>query len=196
MRAEVAVRLQRLPHLSLVVYPDAMLRAVCEPVERFDSSLQDVVQEMFDLLQACAGIGLAGPQVGLQQRVMIGHIEGQPVCLVNPEIQDTSEPGVKAEGCLSLPGVQVNVARPERLRVAGYDPCGRKTSFGATGLWARVMQHEIDHLNGVLICDHARPSGAECQHCTLSLPAVLVEERKHHLHPGRQHLHLHRKKDS
>jgi peptide deformylase len=173
--------------LKLARYPDAALRTVCEPVERFDSSLRDVMQEMFELLRAHAGRGLAGPQVGLRQRVLIGHLDGRPLYLVNPEIKAACDPGLREEECLSLPGIRVRLHRPERLRVTGYDPHGRKTSFGATGWWARTIQHGVDHLNGILICDHARPARRECRHCRLALPAVLIEERKHlrpPRHPG------------
>jgi peptide deformylase len=103
--------------------------------------------------------------------------------LANLEIQDASEPRDGVETCLSLPGVQVNVRRPERIRVVGYDLLGQRRSFGAVGLWARVIQHELDHLNGVLICDYQHPEGQKCSHCPLELPAVLVEERKHQSRP-------------
>lgn len=164
--------------LSLVLYPDTVLRAVCEPVERFDSALRDVADEMLELLWHQFGIGLAGPQVGLRQRLMVCHIGDRPLVLANLEVKDATEPRDSVEGCLSLPGVQVNVRRPERIRVTGYDLRGQRRSFGATGLWARVIQHELDHLNGVLICDYQHHEGEKCSHCPLELPAVLVEERK------------------
>jgi peptide deformylase len=125
---------------------------------------------------------LAGPQVGLRQRLWVGRLDGRALCLINPEIQAACEPDTREETCLSLPGIRVPVKRPERLRVTGYDARGQKTSFGATGWWARAIQHGVDHLNGVLICDYARPTAPECQRCRLSLSAVLVEERKHYLH--------------
>lgn len=193
-RGKVEARRQRLPELTLMRYPDPVLRAICAPVESFDSSLRDIVQGMFGVLETYGGIGLATPQVNLQQRVLVGCIYEQRVCLVNPEIQDASRPGVQTEGCLSLPGVEVQVRRPERLRVAAYDLRGRKTSFGASGLWARLIQHEMDHLNGVLICDYCRPAAAECEQCALALPAVLIEDRKRRLYPDRPTAHnIHRK---
>jgi peptide deformylase len=183
LSGEAAAREHRLHRLSLVLYPDPVLRAVCPPVEVFDSSLRDLVQEMFDLMQSHGGIGLAAPQVALEQRVLVAAIEGRHLCLANPEVRDAAEPAEFLEGCLSLPGVRVKVARPERIRVTGFDPCGRKTSFGATGLWARVIQHELDHLNGVLICDRGHPVAEQCAQCPLMLPAVLLEERKQRSHP-------------
>lgn len=167
--------------LSLVYYPDPVLRAVCAPVETFDAALRDTVEEMFALMRAHAGIGLAGPQVAIERQLLVCAIGEQQLCLTNPALQESSEPADFVEGCLSLPKVQVSVRRPERIRVSGYDPQGRKTCFAATGLWARVIQHEMDHLNGVLICDYRRPSVGGCDECPLSLPAVLVEERKHRM---------------
>lgn len=170
--------------LSLVLYPDTILRAVCEPVEAFDSTLRDVADEMLALMRQHGGIGLAAPQVGLRQRLIVGGLDDLPFVLANVEVQDASNPRDAVEGCLSLPGTRINVGRPERIRVTGYDLHGQRRSFGATGLWARVIQHELDHLNGVLICDYNHPEQEKCEHCPLELPAELVEERKHLSRPG------------
>lgn len=169
--------------LSLVLYPDTLLRTVCEPVEAFDSALRDVADEMLALMRQHRGIGLAAPQAGLRHRLIVCGLEDRLFALSNFEIKDATEPGDFIEGCLSLPGVQVNVRRPERVRITGYDLHGQRRSFGAAGLWARVIQHELDHLNGVLICDYHHPERKECAHCPLDLPAVLVEERKHQSRP-------------
>lgn len=177
---ERAERHRQLQRLRLTIYPDAILRTVCRPVEVFDSTVGDLVREMFELMRAHAGIGLAGPQVAVAQRVLVADLEGRRLCLTNPVIQDAYDPGCFDEGCLSLPGIRVSVLRPERIRVTGFDACGQRTSFGAVGLWARVIQHELDHLNGVLICDRGSPVGEQCAQCSLSLPATLIEERKQH----------------
>jgi peptide deformylase len=172
------------PRVSLVLYPDQVLRTVCQPVETFDSALRDLADEMLSLMQHHQGIGLAAPQVGLRQRLMVSRIEDQPLVLANLEVKDSTEPRDLIEGCLSLPGVQVNMRRPERIRVSGYDVHGRRRSFGAVGLWARVIQHELDHLNGVLICDYRHPGVEQCEHCPLELPAELIEQRKHRSRPN------------
>jgi peptide deformylase len=172
--------------LSLVLYPDQVLRSVCQPVESFDSALRDLADEMLSLMQHHRGIGLAAPQVGLRQRLMVSRIEDHLLVLANLEVKDFGEPRDFVEGCLSLPGVQVNVRRPERIRVTGYDQHGERRSFGAVGLWARVIQHELDHLNGVLVCDYQHPESNQCQHCPLELPAELLEERKHRSRPNRR----------
>jgi peptide deformylase len=175
---EVAAHRRQAPELSLVYFPNPILRVECRPVDRFDSALRDLVQEMFSLMQVHAGIGLAGPQATVEQRVFVCAIQGRQLCLTNPEIQEAGEPGEFVEGCLSLPNIQISVTRPERIQVSGYNMRGHKVRFGATGLWARVIQHELDHLNGVLICDRGRPPAQPCGPCSLALPAVLIEERK------------------
>jgi len=172
------------PHrLRLVLHPDSVLREVCHPIEQFDSTLRDIADEMLGLMRCHRGIGLAAPQVGLRHRLIVCGIEHQLFVLTNFDVKDASEPRDFVEGCLSLPGVQVNVRRPERIRVTGYDVHGQRRSFGATGLWARVLQHELDHLNGVLICDYNHPPGEKCGHCPLELPTELIEERKHQSRP-------------
>jgi len=168
---------------SLSLYPDRVLRTICDPVERFDSTLRDVADAMWELMWRHQGLGLAAPQVGLNQRLMVCEIRGRLLALANVEVKDPGDLRHSEEGCLSLPGVQVNVRRPERIRVTGYDLHGQRRSFGATGLWARVIQHEVDHLNGVLICDHQRPQAEQCSRCPLELPAMLHEERMHGSRP-------------
>jgi peptide deformylase len=172
--------------LSLVLYPDTILRTVCEPVDTFDSTLRDVADEMLTLMRQHQGIGLAAPQVGLRHRLMVCGIENRLFALTNYEVKDATEPRDFIEGCLSLPGVQVNVRRPERIRITGYDLHGQRRGFGAAGLWARVIQHELDHLNGVLICDYNHPEAEKCAQCPLELAAELVEERKHQSRPRRR----------
>jgi peptide deformylase len=172
--------------LSLVLYPDQVLRTVCQPVETFDSALRDLADKMISLMHCHSGIGLAAPQIGLRQRLIVSRIEVHPLVLANLEVKDCTEPQNSIEGCLSLLGIMVKVRRPERIRVSGYDVHGHRKSFAATGLWARVIQHELDHLNGVLICDYGPPSESG-EECPLALPAALVEEHHHESHPFRPH---------
>lgn len=160
---EAKERREALRHLSLRLHPDAVLRETCDPVERFDSSLRDLLAEMRTLMLSHRGIGLAAPQVGIRQRLFIGEIEGIYRPLVNPILRPFPETDEMVEGCLSLPGVRVNVRRHSRILVAGYDPRGRKVQWEADALWARVMQHELDHLNGVLILDHGTPIREEME---------------------------------
>lgn len=140
--------------LSLRIFPDEILRQVCEPVERFDAELRELIHEMLILMRANNGIGLAAPQVGITKRLFVAEYENHTISLINPEIINFNGQDEMVEGCLSLPNVQVNIKRNERILVDGIDLTGQKIQLEMTGLWARMAQHEIDHLNGVLICDH------------------------------------------
>lgn len=142
--------------LNLRVFPDEALRQPCEPVERFDAELRDLIDEMFILMRVREGIGLAAPQVGITRRLFVCEIENRSISLINPSIMAVGGQAEMIEGCLSLPDVQVNVTRNDRLLVVGYDREGGKRQLEFTGLWARVIQHELDHLNGVLICDYGK----------------------------------------
>jgi peptide deformylase len=142
--------------LSLRFYPDPLLRGLCFPVGRFDSWLSDLLADMLELMRAHEGVGLAAPQVGITKRLFVAEIQGCSMCLVNPVITARSGSDRMDEGCLSLPGVSVDVQRDWQIEVQGFDAQGRRQTHRVEGLWARVMQHEIDHLDGVLICDHKK----------------------------------------
>ncbi len=135
---------------------DPVLRTRAREVERFDDDLRDEVRRMGLLMHDAHGIGLAAPQVGVSHRVLVYRVEpDSPVnALVNPVIEWSGEDGeVLEEGCLSLPGVQVEVERPIHVRVRARDEHGDEVLVEASGLEARVIQHELDHLDGVLILD-------------------------------------------
>jgi peptide deformylase len=140
--------------LSLRLHPDPLLRDRCHPVERLDGWLSDAVAEMLTLMRVHQGIGLAAPQIGLTKRLFVAEVQGCSLCLVNPAIVSRSGCDRREEGCLSLPGTYVDIQRAWQIEVQGFDARGRKQKHRVEGLWARVMQHEIDHLDGVLICDH------------------------------------------
>ena len=147
--------------LALRTLPDPLLRLVCDPVDAFDRSLRELVEEMRQLMQRHQGIGLAAPQAGVALRLFVGEIDGRRLSVVNPRLQACgagSEEGV--EGCLSLPGLEFPVPRAKAVEVRGRTPEGKAQSFIAEGLWARLVQHEVDHLNGRLICDHG-PTAVE-----------------------------------
>lgn len=137
-------------------FGDPVLRATALPVERFDEDLEREVARMGELMHDALGIGLAATQLGVLHRVLVyrAYVDDPITALVNPVLEWTSEELETAEeGCLSLPGVHVEVERPARLRVHAQDPAGKKLQIEAEGLEARVIQHEIDHLDGVLILD-------------------------------------------
>lgn len=135
---------------------DPVLRASALPVDRFDDALKQEVQRMGELMHDALGVGLAATQLGVLHRVLVYRTDPEaPItALVNPVLEWVSEELESVmEGCLSLPGVHVEVERPARVRVSAHDPAGGKLRIEADGLAARVIQHEVDHLDGVLILD-------------------------------------------
>jgi peptide deformylase len=135
---------------------DPVLRASALEVERFDDALRLEVQRMGELMHDALGVGLAATQLGVLHRVLVyrAYPEDPLTALVNPLIEWASEELEPAEeGCLSLPGVHVEVERPARVRVRARDERGEELQVEAEGLTARVIQHEIDHLDGILILD-------------------------------------------
>ena len=137
-------------------FGDPVLRSRALPVERFDEKLRDELERMGELMHDALGVGLAATQLGVLHRTLVFRTDPEePVtALVNPELEWTSEELESAEeGCLSLPGVHVEVERPAQVRVRARDGEGEALTIEADGLRARVIQHEIDHLDGVLILD-------------------------------------------
>jgi peptide deformylase len=135
---------------------DPVLKSSATPVEHFDDSLRRQVNRMAAIMSDAIGIGLAAPQLGISQRLLVYRIgpDAPLVALANPELEWTSgdlEPG--EEGCLSIPGVAVDVERPVHVRVRAQDELGERRLVEASGLEARVIQHEMDHLDGVLMLD-------------------------------------------
>jgi len=125
-------------------------------VERFDDALRKEVQRMGELMHDALGVGLAATQLGVLHRVLVyrAYVDDPLTALVNPVLEWQSEElEATEEGCLSLPGVHVEVERPVQVRVRAQDETGQQLEIEAEGLEARVIQHEIDHLNGVLILD-------------------------------------------
>jgi peptide deformylase len=137
-------------------YGDPILRTKARPVERFDDALRAEVERMGRLMHDSIGIGLAATQVGVAHRLFVYRVEpDSPVqAIINPVIEWSSKDEEwMEEGCLSLPGVHVEVERPVHIRVRAQDARGEEIVVEASGLEARVIQHETDHLDGVLILD-------------------------------------------
>src|SRR5689334_16401872 len=138
------------------VYGDPVLRTEARPIDRFDDALREEIARMGVLMHDALGIGLAATQIGVPHRLLVYRVEhDSPVnALINPEIEWKSKDSeCLQEGCLSLPSVHVDVERPIHVRVTAQDPHGEQILIEASGLEARVIQHEIDHLDGVLILD-------------------------------------------
>jgi peptide deformylase len=132
-----------------------VLRAKAKKVTRFDAYLQRLVDDLWETLREAPGVGLAAPQVGESIRVLVAEYEDQQVAFVNPEIVKRSEETLLGtEGCLSIPGyVGDDVSRSAAITVKGRDPKGKEIRVKAEGWFARILQHEIDHLDGILYID-------------------------------------------
>ena len=141
---------------QVLKFGDPVLRSAASPVTEFDDRLEAEAERMIDLMRDAIGVGLAATQLGHLRRMLVFQVgaEAEPTVLVNPEIEWRSEDAATAEeGCLSLPGVVVDVGRPLFVRVRAVDVHGEPLSIEASGLEARVIQHEVDHLDGVLMLD-------------------------------------------
>jgi len=145
---------------DILILPDKRLRLVCEPVKTVDREIKTLVADMFETMYEAPGIGLAAIQVGVPRRVVTMDLakkeeEKEPRVLINPEVLWTSEEkATYEEGCLSIPEFYEEVERPAQVRVKYLDLEGRVQELEASGLLATCLQHEIDHLNGVLFIDH------------------------------------------
>jgi peptide deformylase len=150
----IARREEALRHVRK--FGDLVLRAKALEVERFDDALRQEIERMGELMDDALGVGLAATQIGVLHRVLVyrAYSDDPVSALVNPVLEWSSEElETASEGCLSLPGVHVEVERPARVRVRGFDGRGKPVVVEAEELEARVIQHEIDHLDGTLILD-------------------------------------------
>ena len=140
--------------LDIRTFGDPVLKTRAAPVESFDESLARLTQDMLATMRDNEGVGLAATQVGRLKRVFVAAIEDDEYVVVNPVLTDISETTETAtEGCLSIPGIQVDVERPTAVTISGQDVSGKPLQIEASDLLARVLQHEVDHLDGVLILD-------------------------------------------
>jgi peptide deformylase len=149
--------------LQIIHYPHPTLRHVSRPLKRVDAELKDMIAEMFELMYEHDGVGLAANQVDLPYRVFIANPEGDPSAkdaecvFINPVIVKGAGQHEREEGCLSIPGVFAPVVRKETISVQAYNLAGEEVSGELDGLLARVVQHELDHLDGRLFIDRLTP---------------------------------------
>jgi peptide deformylase len=146
---------------DILIIPDRRLREISTPVDRIDAEVKTLVEDMFETMYAAPGIGLAAIQIGIPRRIVTVDVgnkeegEKEPLALINPEIIAVSEElGIYDEGCLSIPDYFEDVERPASCVVRFSDVEGEIREIEADGLLATCVQHEIDHLNGVLFIDH------------------------------------------
>jgi peptide deformylase len=146
--------------LPIVLAPDRRLKITCKPVDRVDDGVRALMHDMLETMYDAPGVGLAAPQVGEDRRVIVVDVaregeEKRPHLMANPELTWVSdEKIVMNEGCLSLPEIFVDIERAERVRVRYLDENGVEQEAEGDGLFARCVQHEIDHLNGILHVDY------------------------------------------
>jgi peptide deformylase len=143
---------------ALRIFGDPVLRQRAREVDVLDGGLAHLVEVMTQTMYDEHGVGLAAPQIGIQQRLYTYDIGDGPRALINPEIVESSGESVFEEGCLSVPGVRFDVVRPQRVTVRGIDVDGNEVVVEDDDYLARVMQHEIDHLDGVLLLDRLEPT--------------------------------------
>lgn len=150
--------------MKIVHYPHPTLRHISKPLKRVDKELHGYVREMFDLMYEAKGIGLAANQVDLPYRLFVINLESDPdakeheFVFLNPVITSRKGMAEAEEGCLSIPGLYANVKRPERVTLNAYNMAGEELNLELDGLFARAVQHELDHLDGVLFVDRLSPT--------------------------------------
>ena len=150
---------------NILVYPDPFLARKAVPVAAVDDRVLTLIRDMFETMYAAEGVGLAAPQVGVGKRVIVLDVSPvdenvPPMAIVNPEIVERKGSVVGEEGCLSVPGVQGEVCRAETVIVRGLDGEGKPLQVQAGGILSRALQHEIDHLDGVLFIDRISSTAA------------------------------------
>ncbi len=146
--------------LPICHFPDDhVLRQKAKKVPAIDRSIERLIENMIETMQQARGVGLAAPQVGVSLRVIVLQMPGEePIALINPEIVETAGEQVVTEGCLSVPGYYGEIRRPAEVVVKGKDRWGKPSRIKASGLLAEALEHEIDHLNGMLYIDHVESS--------------------------------------
>lgn len=139
-------------------FGDPVLASQAAAVTDIDGKVVRIVEEMFDTLyDSDSGIGLAAPQVGIQRQIFVWDMDDEPMVILNPTIVESDGEWVYDEGCLSIPGLYVEMTRPKTVLMKGIDMNGNEISLEADELEARLFQHELDHLNGVLMFDRMQP---------------------------------------
>jgi len=142
--------------MKIVTYPDPILRQKAEPIKEVNDEVRKLIDDMAEVMYQDDGVGLASPQIGVSKRIIVLDAGEGFSAMINPEIIELSkEEESMEEGCLSLPDIRLQVKRPTKIVIRGLNEKGEPVEFEKDGLMARVYQHETDHLNGILIIDHA-----------------------------------------
>src|ERR1700735_684030 len=165
-----------MPSLTIRQYGDPVLKERTREVENIDGAIASLVDSMIETMYAAPGTGLAANQVGVQRRLFVYDIGDGPVTIINPQIVESDGEWVYDEGCLSVPGLSWDIVRPNAVHLVGLDLDGNEVSIEATELEGRVFQHELDHLDGILLVerldeDQRKEALKILRSRTLSLPA-------------------------
>ncbi len=170
--------------LSIIHYPHPTLRVCSKPVRRVDKQLRDIATHMLELMYEAEGVGLAANQVNLPLRIFVANPtgrrgEGEELILINPVLERPKGNETAQEGCLSLPGIHGNVKRPKQVHLSAFDLTGNPVERVVDGFLARVLQHENDHLNGVLFFDRmSEEAKRELDDQLVELETVYESKRK------------------
>jgi peptide deformylase len=142
--------------MQIITIGSELLRQKAKKIDKIDEETVKTAREMLEILKRDKGVGLAGPQIGLMKRLFVTHIEGDDERIfINPSILETSHKTVKVEeGCLSIPGIYAQINRSETIKVQAWNEKGRPFTLETSGILARVILHEYDHLEGILFLDH------------------------------------------
>lgn len=153
-----------MPLLEIVEFPNSGLKETCAPVSEVTDEIRTLLNDMAETMYDAPGVGLAAPQIGIQKRIIVidagpedpedEEVTGELFKLINPEILELEGQVSSEEGCLSIPGIKETIKRAERVTVRALNENGEEITIDADGFLAIVLQHEIDHLNGVLFIDH------------------------------------------
>ena len=136
-------------------YPDPILKKKCPEVKKITPEIKKLAEEMIEILEKSNGVGLAAPQIGELKRVIVVQTERRPEVFINPQIVKKSRETVTTEeGCLSFPGIWLKIKRAKEVEVQALDKEGKEVQIKAEGMPARILQHEIDHLNGIMFVDY------------------------------------------
>ena len=138
---------------AIIRYPDPVIRKKSEFVEEVNEEIKQLIEDMADTMYASSGVGLAAVQIGVLKRVIVVNVGEEFIAMVNPEILENEGESQMEEGCLCLPGVLIEIKRSEKVKVKGLNDKGEEIVIDAEGLLARALQHEVEHLDGILIID-------------------------------------------
>ena len=145
--------------IEIRTYGDSVLRRTADPITKIDSETKQIAGKMVEAMLRANGIGIAAPQIGVSKRIIVLDLDGKFHVLINPEIIETSQESEEVlEGCLSIPGVDAEVTRKLRTHLRGVTLDEETIDIEGEGLMSRAIQHEIDHLNGVLFIDYLSPA--------------------------------------